>query len=88
MKVQHSEYSFSEREEVWVKKPHPADCTINPAPDSLYSKDTSEHCTNIEYVEQAEFATLGECGDQEQESELQDKCTDVDLKTINNEDKS
>ena len=32
------------------KKPRPEDCTINPAPDSLYGTDPSEYCVDTEYL--------------------------------------
>jgi len=39
------------------KRPHPTDCTINPAPDSLFSTDTTECIADTEHslIEQPEF---------------------------------
>ena len=47
------------------KRPHPADCTINPAPDSLYSTDTIEHVVDTEHSSSTEQAA--ESGNQAKE---------------------
>lgn len=50
------------------KKPCLADCTINPAPDSLYSTDMLEHHADTEYSSTTEQAKLDNPGDQAQEN--------------------
>ena len=78
------------------KKPHPGDCTINPAPDSLCSASPIEHCADTEllsFTAQAKFGdrVLENFSDEAcntlkvSESEPQDVCSSVELEMTNNE---